>query len=129
MAALRIFGKPKKKKVSKKPPQARVVSPEKAENQPAARLGDLQMVRPHITEKATSLASQNQYVFVVKTSATKKEIERDVERRYGVHVEKTRIVTVHKKRVRLGRTPGIKKGYKKAIVQIQKGQKIEIMPT
>ena len=86
-------------------------------------------MRPHITEKATSLASQNKYVFVVKTSATKKEIERDVERRYGVSVEKTRIVTVHPKRVRLGKTRGVKKGYKKAIVQIQKGQKIEILPT
>ena len=129
MAAFKIFGKPKKEKAARKTQQVKAVSAEKVVSRPAVPIGDSQLVRPHITEKATSLASQNKYVFVVKSSATKKEIERDVERRYGVSVEKTRIVTVHPKRVRLGKTRGVKKGYKKAIVQIQKGQKIEILPT
>ena len=109
--------------------QAKPMSAEKIEGRPVLLSGDLHILRPHITEKATALASQDKYVFVVKASATKKDIERDVERRYGVTVEKTRIVTVHPKRVRLGKMPGVKKGYKKAIVQVQKGQKIEILPT
>ncbi|MBI2098301.1 MAG: 50S ribosomal protein L23 [Candidatus Wildermuthbacteria bacterium] len=87
------------------------------------------LIRPHITEKATDLASKNQYVFVVDSSASKREIGRDVANKYGVTVLKTRIVNVHPKKMRLGRTQGMKKGYKKAIVQIKMGEKIEILPT
>jgi len=39
-----------------------------------------------------------------------------------------RTITVPPKRRRLGRTRGFKKGFKKAIVKIKKGQKIEILP-
>ena len=87
------------------------------------------LIRPRITEKATDLSAKNQYVFVVQSSATKKEIAKEVAKRYGVTVEKTRIVNVHPKSMRLGRTRGVKKGYKKAIVQVKAGQKIEILPT
>jgi len=39
-----------------------------------------------------------------------------------------KIINVPKKRRRLGRISGWKKGYKKAIVKIKKGQKIEVLP-
>jgi len=118
MAALKIFEK--KKKVS---------SPAQPASVGIGTGGSQHLIRPHITEKATALSAKNQYVFVVQPMASKKEIQRDVMNRYGVTVEKTRIVNVHPKKMRLGRTQGVKKGYKKAIVQIKAGQKIDILPT
>jgi len=87
------------------------------------------IVAPHITEKATLLAEKdNQYVFKVAEDANKIEIKKAIEGLYGVKVEKVRIIKVPKKRRRRGRIEGWRKGYKKAIVKIKEGQKIEILP-
>ena len=82
---------------------------------------------PHITEKATILLQNNQYVFVVYNNVNKIEIRKAIESLYGVKVLKVRIIKVPKKRRRVGRAFGWKKGYKKAIVRIKEGQKIEEM--
>lgn len=126
--ALTLFKKEKKQAGPAKaaPPEAAV---SKEEAKAVVMEGDSQLVRPHITEKATDLAAKNQYVFVVETAANKKDIARSLEKMYGVNVESVRIINVHAKRVRLGKTKGVKKGYKKAMVQITKGQKIDILPT
>ena len=83
---------------------------------------------PHITEKATFLAQENQYVFRVFPDANKTEIKKAIEELYGVEVERVRIVNIPKKRRRLGRIEGWRKGYKKAMVKLKPGQKIEIIP-
>ncbi|MDD5433355.1 MAG: 50S ribosomal protein L23 [Candidatus Pacebacteria bacterium] len=84
--------------------------------------------RPQITEKATLLQEQDQYVFQVFKTATKPAVKKALEEVYGVNVEQVRIINVDRKKRRLGRTTGWKRGYKKAIVKIRKGQVIEIMP-
>ncbi len=127
MAALHIFGK-------KKPPVPQTKSARAKTSEPAKTtvrsLAKGQIVRPHITEKATDLGSKNnQFVFVVQTRATKNDIAKDVQEMYGVTVENVRIIRVHPKSIRFGRTQGTKKGYKKAIVKIKQGQTIEILPT
>lgn len=83
---------------------------------------------PHLTEKATSLAEKNQYVFKVWPEANKIEIKKAIEDLYGAEVVSVKIIKVPRKRRRLGRISGWGKGYKKAIVKIKEGQKIEIMP-
>ncbi|MGB9743104.1 MAG: 50S ribosomal protein L23 [Minisyncoccales bacterium] len=83
---------------------------------------------PHITEKASDLTETNQYVFKVFSQANKIQIKKAVEKKYGVNVEKIRIINVPSKRRRMGRIVGARQGYKKAIVEIKKGQKIEILP-
>ena len=83
---------------------------------------------PHITEKATYLAGKNQYVFRVEDRANKTEIEKAIEDLYGVEVVSVKIIKIPKKQRRLGRISGWRKGYKKAIVKIKEGQKIEVMP-
>ena len=82
---------------------------------------------PHISEKATALSEQNQYVFKVWPRAGKTEIKRAIEDLYKVEVIGTRIIKVPSKKKRIGRTMGIKKGYTKAIVSVKQGQKIEIL--
>ena len=83
---------------------------------------------PHVTEKATNLAEKNQYIFKVFPGASKKEIGNAVEGVYGVRVLGVRTIKIPGKPKRLGRNIGWKGGYKKAIVILEKGQKIEIMP-
>lgn len=86
------------------------------------------LIAPHITEKATELAKENQYVFKVYPEANKTEIKKAIENLYGVDVLDVKIIKIPKKRRRLGRISGWRKGYKKAIVKIKEGQKIEVMP-
>ncbi|KPJ55009.1 hypothetical protein AMJ47_02440 [Parcubacteria bacterium DG_72] len=87
------------------------------------------LAEPHITEKATYLEKDNKYVFKVFVKANKTEIKKAVESLYGVNVEKVAIINIPRKKRRAGRQrEGWRKGYKKAVVEIQKGQKIEIMP-
>lgn len=83
---------------------------------------------PHVTEKSTRLAEQAAYIFKVKPSANKPEIRQAIQDLYGVKVEKVNIVNIPRKTRRVGRNEGYKPGYKKAIVKLAAGEKIEIMP-
>lgn len=83
---------------------------------------------PHVTEKAADLAKKNQYIFKVTEKANKIEIKKAIENIYGVDILSVRIIKIPKKPRRLGKQRGWKKGYKKAIVKLKEGQKIEIMP-
>lgn len=82
----------------------------------------------HVTEKATDLTRKNQYVFKVFPDSSKQEIKKAVEEVYRVDVLKVRPIRVKRKQRRLGRSLGWGKGYKKAIVTLKEGQKIEILP-
>ncbi len=82
---------------------------------------------PHITEKATILSQNNQYVFIVYNDVNKIEIKKAVEALYNVKVLKIQTIKMPRKKRRVGRTFGWRKGYKKAIVRIKEGQKIEEM--
>jgi len=85
------------------------------------------LISPHVTEKATDLESQNQYVFKVFPRANKIEIRKAIEEVYGVKVVSVNIINVPRKPRKLGKTIGWKKGFKKAIVKIKEGQKIETL--
>src|SRR3989344_7175163 len=80
---------------------------------------------PHISEKATDLSEENKYTFKIYDNANKPEIKKSVEGIYGVDVLDVNIIKIPKKKRRLGRTEGFKKGFKKAVVKIKAGQKIE----
>ena len=86
------------------------------------------LIEPHITEKATKLAQENQYVFKVNPNANKSEVKKAVEQAYDVDVKKVRTMNAPRKKREKGRIEGWKSGFKKAIVKIQEDQKIEIMP-
>lgn len=81
---------------------------------------------PYITEKSTDLAEKNQYMFKVFSKVNKNEIKKAVEAIYNVNVLNVNIINVPKKKRRLGRHSGWKQGYKKAIIKIKKGQKIDL---
>jgi large subunit ribosomal protein L23 len=83
--------------------------------------------QPHISEKATYLAEIDQYTFEVSPNYNKNEIKNAIEGIYGVDVLSVNIIKIPSKKRRLGKTEGFRKAYKKAIVRIKEGQKIEIL--
>ena len=81
---------------------------------------------PIITEKATILSEQNKTVFKVHQKANKKTIKSNIEKLFKVNVIKVNIVNKKpKQKMRQGRKT-IKKGYKKAIITLKKGQSIDL---
>lgn len=86
------------------------------------------LASPHVTEKATGIEGENKYIFKVLPRANKVEIKKAIEDLYGVDVIGVRIINIPKRQRKLGKQRGWRKGYKKAIIKIKKGQKIEIMP-
>lgn len=84
--------------------------------------------RPRMSEKATHLSSTSRYVFEVSPRAKKLDIKEAVEKSYGVRVVKVHIVMTPPKPRRLGRSQGVKSGYKKAIVTLRAGETIEVLP-
>lgn len=83
------------------------------------------LLSPHVTEKATMLSSNNQYVFKIFPRANKTEVKKAIESLYRVKVVSIKIINVGGKVRRLGRGQGWKKGYKKAIIKLASGQRIE----
>lgn len=82
-----------------------------------------------VSEKSTAMASRNQYAFVVAPRANKVAVARAIHSLYGVRPLKVNIVNVRGKRVRYGRTEGATKDWKKAVVTLMPGQKLDIAGT
>ena len=66
------------------------------------------------------------YVFKVAEKANKTMIKRAVKETYGVAPRKINIVNIPPKKIFLRRQEGIKPGFKKAVIFLKKGEKIEI---
>ena len=82
--------------------------------------------RPLITEKSTiQKEMDNQLAFEVDRRANKIEIKKAVERIFKVQVETVRTMNYQGKKKRLGRTMGRRRHWKKAVVTLKPGQKIE----
>lgn len=83
--------------------------------------------RPLITEKTLRLASRGWYTFVTDIDASKHTIATEVSRVYKVNVVEVRTITMHGKVRRVGRkaVPTAKPDWKKAMVTLKKGQKID----
>ncbi len=84
------------------------------------------ILRPIVTEKGTTLKDENnQIMFEVDPRSNKSEIKKAVEKLF-----KVKVVAVHTqnrlgKRKRLGRTVGRRKNWKKAIVTLREGDRVE----
>ena len=81
--------------------------------------------RPIITEKATMLSEQNQFVFQVAIDATKPEIKVAVETLFNVKVEGVNTLVQKGKTKRFKGRPGVRSDVKKAFVQLAAGQSID----
>jgi len=85
------------------------------------------LLRPLLTEKMTDLReSSNQVGFLVRADANRVQIKQAVESLLKVKVERVNVMTVKGKLKRLGRFAGRRSDWKKAIVTLKKGEKLEI---
>ncbi|MFH1692813.1 MAG: 50S ribosomal protein L23 [Bacillota bacterium] len=81
---------------------------------------------PIITEQSTKLIeSQNRYTFKVDKKANKVEIKKAIETIFKVKVLSVNTINVLPKFKRMGKYEGYKNAYKKAVVKLAEGQKID----
>jgi large subunit ribosomal protein L23 len=86
--------------------------------------------RPIISEKSTALAEVGgRYAFEVAAQANKTEIKDAVQRLFNVKVRAVRTMVVHGKLKRTARSMVKKPNWKKAIVTLGEGQKIDFFQT
>jgi large subunit ribosomal protein L23 len=81
--------------------------------------------RPLITEKNTNLQAFNKYAFEIADGANKLMIKQAVEKAFKVKVKGVNVITVRGKTKRVGRRYTHTNPWKKAIVTLQPGDKIE----
>lgn len=101
---------------------AKKIKPKKEDTGNAYRV----LIKPLITEKSSSLGVNNQYVFDVAPGTNKVEVKKAIKKVYGVTPFKVNIITMRGRKVRYGKTTGRTKQWKKAVIMLLPGQKIEI---
>jgi len=86
------------------------------------------VLRPLLTEKSTTLKDAHNHVaFRVAPDANKVEIRRAVEQIFRVKVRDVRTMVVFGKVKRMGRYQGRRPSWKKAVVTLAPGDKIELL--
>lgn len=86
------------------------------------------IIKPIITEKSMSDAGKGRFTFAVLKNADKKAIKKAVEEKFKVNVLSVSTNIVKGKKIRVGarRKEVDKSDFKKAIVQLIEGQKIDL---
>ena len=87
--------------------------------------GTLVLLRPVITERSMTETNAGRYTFAVAKSATKRDIADAVVESFKVDVVAVNVIHVPGKARRLGRRIGHRPDWKKAIVTLGEGQRIE----
>jgi len=82
--------------------------------------------RPLVTEKGTSLQVMGKYAFEVAGEANKVQVKQAVEKAFKVTVTAVNIMTVRGREKRVGRKQIVKSPWKKAVVTLKTGDKIQI---
>jgi large subunit ribosomal protein L23 len=83
------------------------------------------LIKPVISEKANALREQDKYVFIVRPDATKLQIKEAVRKLFNVKVVNCTTMNVAGKMKRGRGIPGLTSSYKKAIVRVAPGEKIQ----
>lgn len=81
--------------------------------------------RPLVTEKTTKLMEENKYCFMVDPKANKTQIKQAVEEIFKVKVKAVNTLNTLGKIKKMGRYEGRRSSWKKAIITLEKGSRIE----
>lgn len=81
--------------------------------------------RPVLTEKSYDQMNEGKYTFMVDVNANKYQIKQAIETVFKVKVDKVNTLRQQGKVKRMGRNEGRRPSYKKAIVKLKPGSKIE----
>jgi large subunit ribosomal protein L23 len=144
MGFLNIFKKKKKEEKLKRPPKGALKRVEKEEKKPEKKeaaksavsagkkaegkssLASSVFMHPHVTEKSTILSEEGVYTFVVSEKANKVMVKRGIKELYGLDPVKVRILNMPAKSRRIRGRVGSKSGFKKAVIYLKKGDKIDL---
>jgi large subunit ribosomal protein L23 len=83
------------------------------------------IIKPVVTEKSSSLMEGNKYTFEVHRSANKIQVRQAIEEIFKVKVLSVNTLNVGGKPKRMGAFIGKTRSWKKAIVAVAAGQRIE----
>ncbi|HYH01877.1 MAG TPA: 50S ribosomal protein L23 [Bacillota bacterium] len=81
--------------------------------------------KPLITEKTTKMMEENKYCFLVDPKANKTEIRQAIEQIFKVKVKSVNTMNLMGKLKKMGRYQGRRPSWKRAIVTLEKGSRIE----
>jgi large subunit ribosomal protein L23 len=84
------------------------------------------IIRPVVSEKSYALIAEGKYTFRVADRAHKTQIAHAVEEIFDVHVTAVRTSQMRAKPKRRGLSKGRTRGWKKAVVQLAPGERIEL---
>ena len=84
------------------------------------------IIRPVVSEKSYALIGEGKYTFRVDDRAHKTQIAQAVEEIFDVKVDAVRTAKVRSKPKRRGLHPGKTRAWKKAVVQLAPGERIEL---
>lgn len=85
------------------------------------------IIRPIVTEKSMQAQEKdNKVTFEVAKGANKTAVKLAVEEIFNVKVEKVNVMNTAEKQKRVGRYTGTVQGYRKAIVKLAEGYKIDL---
>ena len=84
------------------------------------------LIEPVVSEKSYHQITQNRYTFKVHKDAHKTQIRQAVEELFDVKVVGVNVIKMQPKPKRRGMIKGTRPGWKKAIVELKAGDKIEI---
>lgn len=87
------------------------------------------VIRPVVSEKSYEMTEQNRYTFEVDKRATKPQIARAVEEIFRVTVTGVNTMNVTGKPRRVRYAKGHSRSWKKAVVTLREGDKIELFET
>jgi len=127
MSLLKIFKKKEKEKKTSDEPK--IMSNElKMSGERISAVDSLSLrvlKKPFLSEKTHRLNSMNQYAFIVNLKANKNSVKEAVEKRFNVNVLKVNMIRFHGKPKRFRNKETKQSDFKKAIVTLKKGEKIE----
>ncbi len=84
------------------------------------------LIAPVVSEKSYGQSVENRYTFRVHKDAHKTQVRQAVEQLFDVKVVGVNIIKVQPKPKRRGMIKGTRPGWKKAIVELKAGDKIDI---
>lgn len=84
------------------------------------------ILKPVISEKTTEMMEHNKYVFRVPVRANKLLVSQAIKDIFGIKPKKINLMVVRGKTKRVRYKAGRKSAWKKAIVTLKAGEKIEI---
>ncbi len=84
------------------------------------------IIRPWVTEKARDLSNEGTYVFLVTIDANKHMVRNEIEREHEVSVVSVRMIRGKHRSKRFAGKKGHARMYKKALVTVAPGQKLDV---